>query len=41
LKIKYQGACGCCPMSTMGTLMAIQNILKEQFDKDIDVRPVR
>ncbi|OVE73705.1 hypothetical protein BVX93_00995 [bacterium B13(2017)] len=39
LKIKYQGACGSCPMAKMGTLMAIQNILKEQFDPEIDVRP--
>jgi Fe-S cluster biogenesis protein NfuA len=40
LKIRYQGACGSCPMATMGTLMAIQNVLKERFDPGIDVRPV-
>ena len=40
LTIKYQGACGSCPMSTMGTLMAIKQILVEQFDADIDVKPL-
>ncbi len=40
LTIKYQGACGSCPMSTMGTLMAIKEILAEQFDPAIDVQPL-
>jgi len=40
LTIKYQGACGSCPMSTMGTLMAIKEILTEQFDPAIDVKPL-
>ena len=37
LSVRYQGACGTCPSSTMGTLMAIEGILKEQFDPDIQV----
>jgi len=37
LKILYQGACGSCPSATMGTLAAIDNILKEQFDPEITV----
>ena len=40
LKIKYQGACGCCPMATMGTLMSIQKVLKKEFDPAIEVKPV-
>ena len=37
LTIDYQGACGCCPHAAMGTLMAIQNVLRDQFDPDIVV----
>lgn len=37
LSVRYQGACGTCPSSTMGTLMAIEGILKEQYDPDIQV----
>lgn len=40
LTVRYQGACGTCPSSTMGTLMAIEGILKEQFDPDITVTPI-
>jgi Fe-S cluster biogenesis protein NfuA len=29
LKIRYQGACGTCPSSQAGTLMAIENMLRE------------
>ena len=35
--IKYQGACGGCPSSTSGTLMAIEGILKDEFDPNITV----
>ncbi|VAX37531.1 hypothetical protein MNBD_UNCLBAC01-443 [hydrothermal vent metagenome] len=35
--IAYQGACGSCPSATMGTLYAIENILKEQFNPDVNV----
>lgn len=34
LKIAYQGACGGCPSSMMGTLDAIQNILRYELDND-------
>jgi Fe-S cluster biogenesis protein NfuA len=37
LKVFYQGACGSCPSSAMGTLSAIENILRDQFDPDITV----
>jgi len=37
LLVKYQGACGTCPSSTAGTLQAIQGILQEQFDPEIQV----
>lgn len=37
LKVNYQGACGSCPSSAMGTLKAIENILKEEFNPDIVV----
>ncbi len=37
LRVFYQGACGSCPSSTMGTLKAIENILKDQFNPDIAV----
>lgn len=40
LSIRYQGACGGCPSSTMGTLQAIQSILQHEFDPDIEVVPV-
>lgn len=40
LKVRYQGACGTCPSSTMGTLMAIEGVLKDQFDPDIQVMAV-
>lgn len=37
LKIYYQGACGSCPSAASGTLSAIENILRDQFDPDITV----
>ena len=37
LKIHYQGACGSCPSSTAGTMMAIQNMLKKEVDPGIHV----
>lgn len=40
LSIRYQGACGSCPSSTMGTLMAIEGILRDEYDPDIRVTPV-
>lgn len=37
LYIRYQGACGTCPSSTSGTLMAIQNLLQSEVDEDLVV----
>src|SRR5436305_198228 len=37
LKIRYQGACGSCPSSLTGTLMANESMLKEQIDPDLEV----
>ena len=37
LMIRYQGACGSCPSSLTGTLMAIENMIKDQIDPDIEV----
>ena len=38
LRIYYQGACGSCPSSTAGTLKAIENLLKDEFDPGITVQ---
>jgi len=37
LFIRYQGACGSCPSSTRGTLVAIENLLKRELDPTIEV----
>src|SRR3984893_16960766 len=37
LKIRYQGACGSCPSSLSGTLMAIEGMLKAEVDPEIEV----
>ena len=37
LFIRYQGACGSCPSSTSGTLMAIQNLLQSEIDDELVV----
>jgi NFU1 iron-sulfur cluster scaffold homolog, mitochondrial len=37
LRIRYEGACGSCPSSLTGTLMAIENMIKEEIDPDISV----
>lgn len=37
LYIRYQGACGSCPSSTAGTLMAIQNLLQSEVDEELVV----
>jgi Fe-S cluster biogenesis protein NfuA len=37
LTIRYEGACGSCPSSLSGTLMAIENMIKEEIDPDIEV----
>ena len=37
LSINYQGACGSCPSSAMGTLKAIEGILRDEFNPDLVV----
>lgn len=37
LFIRYQGACGSCPSSTAGTLMAIQRLLQTEIDEELVV----
>lgn len=37
LSIRYQGACGSCPSSLSGTLMAIEGMLRQEIDPDIEV----
>jgi Fe-S cluster biogenesis protein NfuA len=37
LKIRYEGACGSCPSSLTGTLMAIENMIQEEIDPEISV----
>ena len=39
LSVSYQGACGGCPHATMGTLMAIEDVLKKEYNPDIKVQP--
>jgi Fe-S cluster biogenesis protein NfuA len=40
LSIRYEGACGSCPSSLTGTLMAIENMIREEIDPDISVLAV-
>jgi len=37
LRIRYEGACGSCPSSLTGTLMAIENMIKDEIDPEIEV----
>lgn len=37
LNIRYEGACGSCPSSLTGTLMAIENMIKDEIDPEITV----
>ena len=37
LSIRYEGACGSCPSSLTGTLMAIENMIREEIDPKISV----
>lgn len=37
LTIRYQGACGSCPSSLTGTLMAIEGMIRDEVDPDIEV----
>ncbi len=38
LEVMYQGACGTCPSSSQGTLMAIESILRDEFNPEIKVQ---
>ena len=40
LYVNYQGACGTCPSATTGTLMAIEGILRDEFNPQIEVIPL-
>jgi Fe-S cluster biogenesis protein NfuA len=37
VRIRYQGACGSCPSSISGTLMAIEGLLKRDVNPSINV----
>ncbi|MCF8241687.1 MAG: NifU family protein [Melioribacteraceae bacterium] len=37
IQIKYQGACGSCPSSIRGTLVAIEKLLRREVSPDIEV----
>jgi Fe-S cluster biogenesis protein NfuA len=37
LTIKYQGACGSCPSSISGTLMAIEGMIQQEVDPEMEV----
>jgi len=38
LTVYYQGACGSCPSSAMGTLKAIENLLREGYNPNLVVQ---
>lgn len=38
--VSYQGACGTCPSATTGTLMAIESILRDEFNPNVEVIPL-
>lgn len=40
LFVRYEGACGSCPSSTAGTLQAIEEILRAEFNPEIFVTPM-
>lgn len=40
LYVHYQGACGTCPSATSGTLMAIEGILRDEYNPQIEVIPL-
>ncbi|MBX3039786.1 MAG: NifU family protein [Bdellovibrionaceae bacterium] len=40
LYVYYEGACGTCPSATSGTLMAIEGILRDEFDPSLEVIPM-
>lgn len=40
LYVHYEGACGTCPSATTGTLMAIEGILRDEFNPTVEVIPL-
>lgn len=40
LLVRYEGACGGCPSAFSGTLQAIEGILRDEYDPDINVIPI-
>lgn len=41
VKVKLQGACGSCPMSTMTLKMGIEAALKDQIPEVVEVQQIR
>ena len=37
LFIRYEGACGTCPSASMGTLLAIENLVQMEVDPELEV----
>jgi Fe-S cluster biogenesis protein NfuA len=37
VKVRLQGACGCCPHATMTIKEGLQRILREEIDSEITV----
>ncbi len=40
LTIRYEGACGTCPSSVTGTLSAIQSVLRQEFNPELEIIPI-
>jgi Fe-S cluster biogenesis protein NfuA len=41
VKVRLQGACGSCPMSTMTLKMGIEKAIKDQLPEIVEVQQVR
>lgn len=41
VKVRLQGACGSCPMSTMTLKMGIERAVKEQLPEIVEVQQIR
>lgn len=40
VKLRLQGACGCCPHATMTIKDGLQRILREEIDPEISIQRV-
>jgi Fe-S cluster biogenesis protein NfuA len=40
VRLKLQGACGCCPHATMTIKNGLERILKEEIDPEIEIERV-